>query len=263
MAPEPAERPIALITGAARRLGRAIALDLAVNGWSIAIHYRSGKADAEALAAEIRQIGGTAVMLAADLADPLAVAQLVPRCVADIGTPVCLINNASIFEFDTVATMQPETLARHLAVNLQAPVALAQAFACALPADGHGNIINIIDQRVWASTPEFFSYSLSKSALWSATRMLAQGLSPRIRVNAIGPGPTLPNVHQKPEDFAAEAAATLLERATSPREVASAVRFILDAPAMTGQMIALDSGQHLRWFAEAAPLAAGHKGAAT
>ena len=139
--------------------------------------------------------------------------------------PSCLINNASMFEFDTIGTMDAGRLNRHLAVNLTAPVLLSRDFAASLPPDVPGNIINIIDQRVWAPTPEFFSYSLSKSALWSATRMLAQALSPRIRVNAVGPGPALPSVHQKSGDFEAEAGSTLLHRGTSPEEIATAIRF--------------------------------------
>ena len=165
----------------------------------------------------------------------------------------CLVNNASLFEFDDLATLALNTLEDHLAVNLVAPVLLAQAFAAQLGAEATGNVINIIDQRAWAATPEFFSYTLSKTSLWSATQMMAQALSPRVRVNAIGPGPTLRSVHQRPEDFEQEAQTTLLRRGTSPDEIARAVRFILDAPAMTGQMIALDGGQHLRWFPEVTP----------
>lgn len=248
-----ADNPVALITGAARRIGRAIALDLAHAGWSIGLHYRDGHHEADALAKEIRASGGTVTALYCDFADAGDVASLLPRCVAALGAPRCLVNNASVFEFDDLATLTPDGWTRHLAVNLTAPVMLAQAFAKALPKDQPGNIINIIDQRVWASTPEFFSYSLSKSALWSATRMLAQALSPRIRVNAIGPGPALRSIHQRPEEFDAEVASTILKRGTNPREIAAAVRFILDASAMTGQMIALDGGQHLRWFSEVTP----------
>ena len=244
---------IALITGASRRIGRAIALDLAGVGWSIALHYRSSKADAEKLAAEIRDMGVSVATLPGDLSKPADVVSLIPRCNAALGPLTCLVNNASIFGFDDISTLGPDTLEDHLAVNLTAPILLAQAFASQCPRGTPGNIINIIDQRAWASTPEFFSYSLSKTALWSATRMLAQALSPHIRVNAIGPGPTVQSVHQRTEDFDAEAASTLLRRGTDPSEIGRAVRFILDAPAMTGQMIALDSGQHLRWFPEAAP----------
>jgi NAD(P)-dependent dehydrogenase (short-subunit alcohol dehydrogenase family) len=141
--------------------------------------------------------------------------------------------------------MTEESWELHQAVNLRAPVFLSQAFAAHLPPDQTGNIINMIDQRVWRLTPEFYSYTISKSALWSATRTLAQALAPRIRVNAIGPGPVLQSIHQHPEEFAAECRSTLLQRGADAQEISDAIRFILGAPALTGQMIALDGGQHL------------------
>jgi NAD(P)-dependent dehydrogenase (short-subunit alcohol dehydrogenase family) len=247
MPPSNPGRPVALVTGASRRIGRTIALALARDGYDIAIHYRRTRSEAETLAAEIAALGARTVIVPADLADHGDVVALVPAATAALAAPTCLINNASEFEDDSAKTMTAETWARHLDVNLKAPVFLAQAMAAALPPDATGTIINIIDQRVWRTTPEFFTYSLSKSALWDATRMLAQALAPRIRVNAIGPGPILQSVHQTPAEFATEAAATLLQRGSSPDEIAAAVRFILSAPAMTGQMIALDGGQHLAW----------------
>ena len=250
MAETQSKLPVALVTGGARRIGREIALGLARAGWSIAIHHRGSGSDAESLLQEITALGRRAATFEGDLADAACATSLVTRCLETIGAPICLINNASLFEYDEIRTLSADGLQRHLAVNVTAPILLAQSFALHLPAGKLGNIINIIDQRVWAPTPEFFSYSLSKSALWAATKMLAQGLSPRIRVNAVGPGPTLPSVHQKPGDFEAEAASTPLHRGTMPEEIAAAVRFILDAPSMTGQMIALDGGQHLRWFPE-------------
>ncbi len=236
-----------LVTGAARRIGRVLALDLARAGWQVGVHYRHSREDADALVAEIEALGVRAAALDADLADHAAMASLVARCEAVLGAPTCLINNASEFLLDSVETLTPERWQTHFDINLKAPVFLAQALAERLPAGADGVIINIIDQRVWNLTPEFFSYTVSKAGLWSATRMLAQALAPRVRVNAIGPGPVLQSVHQTQADFAAEARATLLGRATSPTEIAAAVRFILDAPAMTGQMIALDAGQHLAW----------------
>ena len=250
---EQSKSPAVLITGASRRIGRAIALDLARAGWTVALHYNSSKADAEQLATEVRGLGAEAAIVHADLCNAADVMSLIARSVAALGPLTCLINNASMFEFDQAATLTPAALDRHLAVNLTTPILLAQGFAAQLPDQTEGNIINIIDQRAWATTPEYFSYSLSKTALWSATRMLAQAYSPRLRVNAIGPGPALRSVHQRPGDFEAEAAGTLLHRGTNPEQIASAIRFILDAPAMTGQMIALDGGQHLRWFPEVAP----------
>lgn len=239
--------PTALITGSARRIGRAIARDLAENGWQVCVHYRRSAEDADALVAEIRQAGGSAAALAADLAVEADVASLVPRCAEVLGAPVCLINNASEFLVDTVGTMTPETWDTHLDINLKAPVFLAKSLFLALPDGATGNVINIIDQRVWKPTPDFFSYTISKAGLWTATRTLAQALAPRVRVNAIGPGPVLKSVHQTEDEFAREAASTLLKRGSTPEEIAAAVRFILASPSLTGQMIALDGGQHLTW----------------
>ena len=170
-----------------------------------------------------------------------------PRCAAALGAPTCLVNNASTFIYDDIATLDPKIWDAQLAVNLKTPVFLAKAFAASLPAGAAGNVINMIDQRVWKPTPRFFSYAASKAALWSATQTLAQALAPRVRVNAIGPGPVLKSAHQTEEEFRRQCEATILRRGTTPQEIASAVRFILDAPAMTGQMIALDGGQHLAW----------------
>lgn len=241
------QHPTALITGAARRIGRAIALDLAQAGWRVAIHYRRSRTEAEALAHEIMALGGQAAAIPADLARPDDVKSLVPRCRDAIGAPTCLVNNASEFIVDTLATSTTETWDTHLDINLKAPVFLAQALFSNLPEGENGNVVNIIDQRVWNLTPDFFSYTISKAGLWTATRTLAQALAPRVRVNAVGPGPVLKSVHQSMDEFAAEVKSTLLKRGPTPQEIAAAVRFILDAPAMTGQMIVLDGGQHLTW----------------
>jgi NAD(P)-dependent dehydrogenase (short-subunit alcohol dehydrogenase family) len=241
----PAVRSIALITGAGRRIGRAIALTVADAGYDVAVHYRHSRADACALAAEIEGRGRRAVAVAADLADLGDVARLIPQVCEQLGPPTCLVNNASEFQDDSIMSLSPESWALHIDSNLRAPVLLAQALAKHLPVGAAGNVINIIDQRVLRPSPEFFSYTISKAGLWTATRTLAQALAPRIRVNAIGPGPVLRSVHQSAEDFAAEQNATLLQRGATPDEIAAAVRFILDAPALTGQMIALDGGQHL------------------
>ncbi len=240
-------RPIALITGAARRIGRAIALDLATRGFDIAIHYRNSREAAEETVAAISNLGIRAVALPAHLENPVDVQNLVPACCDALGAPVCLVNNASEFQPDTVTSTSIESWNAHLDINLRAPVFLAQALVQNLPPGAQGNVINIIDQRVWKLTPEFFSYTLSKAGLWTATRTLAQALAPNVRVNAIGPGPVLRSVHQTDADFAAEVQSTLLKRGPTTEEIAAAVRFILDAPAMTGQMIALDGGQHLTW----------------
>jgi NAD(P)-dependent dehydrogenase (short-subunit alcohol dehydrogenase family) len=236
-----------LITGAARRIGRRMALDLARDGWAVAIHCHSSRADAEALKAEIDDGGGRSVIVAGDLACTDVPERLVAEAKRALGPLACLINNASRFEPDEAGSVTPASWAAHLDINLRAPVFLSQSFAAQVPADEQGNIINIIDQRVWKLTPKFFSYTASKSALWTVTRTLAQALAPRIRVNAIGPGPALPNVRMDEEDFARQSRLTLLKRGTSPGEISAAVKYILSAPAMTGQMIVLDGGQHLLW----------------
>jgi NAD(P)-dependent dehydrogenase (short-subunit alcohol dehydrogenase family) len=238
---------IALITGAAQRIGRALALDLARHGWAIALHCNASTAEAEALAMTLRNQGSSIAVLPADLSNIQAVERLIPQCVAALGAPSCLINNASMFAYDEVATLRPEVWDAQLAVNLRAPVFLAKTFAAALPDGVEGNVINMVDQRVWKPTPRFFSYALSKSGLWNATRTLAQTLAPRVRVNAIAPGPALKSIYQSEEEFRRQCEATILGRGTTPEEIARAVRFIVDAPAMTGQMIALDGGQHLAW----------------
>ncbi|MFN3867639.1 MAG: SDR family oxidoreductase [Hyphomicrobiaceae bacterium] len=235
----------ALITGAARRIGRAIALDLAERGWNVAIHFRNSVDDAESLAADVRTFGVRAETFKADLSVAEQVDHLVAAVAAVMGAPCCLINNASEFQLDTLQTLTRDTWHLHLDTNLKTPVFLAQGLAAHLPTGCEGNIINIIDQRVWNLKPDFFSYTISKAGLWTATRMLAQALAPRIRVNAIGPGPVLRSIHQTEEEFAAEAASTLMGRGVSVAEIADAVRFIMEAPAMTGQMIVLDGGQHL------------------
>ncbi len=241
----PASHKTALVTGAARRIGRAIALDLAANGWRVAIHYRGSREEALRTVETIRAAGGIATAIPADLADIDQVRALIGRCAEELGPPTCLINNASEFLLDTIASLTPADWDTHLDINLKAPVFLSQALYLALPDGAEGNVINICDQRVWRPTPQFFSYTISKAGLWTATQTLAQAMAPRVRVNAIGPGPVLRSIHQTEQDFATEAAATILGRGPTLEEITSAVRFILATPSMTGQMIALDGGQHL------------------
>lgn len=236
-----------LITGAARRIGRRMALDLASDGWAVAIHCNTSRAEAETLKQEIAGLGGRSVIVQGDLVRADVPERLIAEAVQGLGPLTCLVNNASRFEPDEAGSVTPDGWAQHLDINVRAPVFLAQHFAAQVPADGQGNIINLIDQRVWKLTPKFFSYTASKSALWTVTRTLAQALAPRIRVNAIGPGPALPNVRMDEDDFARQARLTLLERGTSPEEISAAVKYILSAQAMTGQMIVLDGGQHLLW----------------
>jgi NAD(P)-dependent dehydrogenase (short-subunit alcohol dehydrogenase family) len=238
---------IALVTGGAVRIGKAIALKLAACGFSVAIQYSKSKEAAEGLAAAISQAGGMAAAFKASLDDMAQVKALIPAISGCMGPLTCLINNASHFEDDRLQTLTDEIWRTHMAVNLQAPVFLGQAFAAQLPVGVEGNIINILDQRVLRVNPLFFSYTISKSALFTATKTMAQALGPRIRVNAIGPGPTLASIYQSEQEFERERNSTLLGRGTKPEEIAEAVMFILNARAMTGQMIALDGGQHLLW----------------
>ena len=239
----------ALVTGGARRIGRCIAESLAQDGWKVAVHYAGSDTDAENLVADLVQSGGNdrAVAIAADFADPDAPAQVMSKATAALGPIGCLVNNASIFERDDLAGATLESWDRHMAINLRAPFFLSQAFAAQVQAPARGAVINIVDERVWHLTPHFASYTISKAGLWAFTQTAALALAPRIRVNAIGPGPTLPSPRQSQAQFDAVARGIPLQRATAPAEIAAAVRFILAAPAMTGQMIALDGGQHLGW----------------
>ncbi len=245
--PVPPVPKAALVTGGSRRIGRALALALAEEGFAVAVHHRRSHDAAENLAALIRNQGGTAVALAADLGDEGAVRVLLSRAQQALGPIGCLVNNASVFASDTVETVTRESWELHLAVNLRAPFLLIQDFAAKLPKGAGGVVVNLLDQRVWSLTPYFVSYTLSKAGLWTLTQTMALALAPRIRVNGIGPGPALPSPRQSAEEFARQCATMPLRRGTSPDEIAAALRFILSAPAMTGQMIALDGGQHLGW----------------
>jgi NAD(P)-dependent dehydrogenase (short-subunit alcohol dehydrogenase family) len=237
----------ALVTGGARRIGRAVADGLAARGFAVAIHANRSLAEAEAAAAGIRAAGGKAAVVAADLADAGAVRALVERAEALVGPIGLLVNNASTFEIDTVANLDPALLRHHLAVNLESPCLLASAMAARLPEAAIGLVVNIVDQRVWKPTPQFFSYSLSKAGLWWATRTMAQALAPRVRVVALGPGPTLKSERQHEADFARQVQAVPLGRGPSLAEFDRAIGFLLETPSLTGQMIALDGGQHLAW----------------
>jgi len=243
MSPEPLKT--ALVTGAARRIGRAIALDLAHHGWVVAVHCHRSESEAREVVSLIEQGGGRAALVRADLAREAETETLVPRAAAALGPLTCLVNNASTFELDLADTVTRASWDAHLETNLRAPFLLTQAFARQLPAGQAGNVVNLLDQRVWNLTPYFVSYTVSKTGLWTLTRSLALALAPRIRVNAIGPGPALKSPRQTEADFARQCEMTPLKRGTSPEEICDAVRFILGAPALTGQMIVLDGGQHL------------------
>ncbi|WP_454848915.1 SDR family oxidoreductase [Rhizobium binxianense] len=237
----------ALVTGAAKRIGRAIAEDLAANGFSIAIHANDSIADAEALAAEMRQRGKNAVALKADLADVGETGALVGRACEALGPLDLLVNNASVFRQDSARAFHEESWTQHFDVHVRAPSILAAAFAEQLPGNARGLIVNIIDQRVWALNPGFYSYTLSKAALWTATQTMAQTFAPKIRVNAIGPGPTVKSSRQSEEDFQAQIDGLIMKAGPGFGEFGQTVRFLYDTPSITGQMIALDGGQHLAW----------------
>jgi len=238
----------ALVTGAGMRLGRAMAEALGADGWAVAVHYRGSKAAAEEAAAAIGRAGGRAELLACDLANEAARADLVAEAARKLGRPVSLlVNSASTFADDTATDHSRADWDHHFEPNLRAPIHLAQQLARALPAGEKGLVVNLIDQRVWKLTPQFFTYTLSKAALWQATQTLAQALAPNVRVNAIGPGPTLQSIHQSAQAFAAETAATLTGEGSSPDEIVRALRYFISATSVTGQMIASDGGQHLMW----------------
>ncbi len=245
--PVPPIPKTALVTGGGRRIGRVLALALAEDGFAVAVHYHGSREAADAVVETIRGRGGAALALGADLADEEAVRSLLPRAERAFGPLGVLVNNAAVFENDTAATVSRSSWDQHLAVNLRAPFVLIQEMAARLPAAASGVVVNMLDERVWSLTPSFVSYTVAKAGLWTLTQTMALALAPRIRVNGIGPGPTLPSAHQSIEQFFRQCAQMPLERGTSPQEIAAALRFILSAAALTGQMIALDGGQHLGW----------------
>ncbi len=247
----------ALVTGAARRLGRAMALELARAGHDVAVHYSGSAAEAEATADDIRALGVRAVTLQADLIVEDQMQALLPRATAALGAPITvLVNNASIFEYDTLDSATRTSWDRHIESNLRAPVVLAEAFAAQAPRAltddlgeplAQGLVVNMIDQRVHKLTPEFMTYTIAKMGLWALTRTSAQALAPRVRVNAIGPGPTLQGARQSAEHFAGQRAATILGRGADAAGICDALRYLLGARAVTGQLICVDGGQHLGW----------------
>jgi NAD(P)-dependent dehydrogenase (short-subunit alcohol dehydrogenase family) len=236
-----------LVTGAAKRLGRAIALDLALAGYDVALHYNTSEADAREVVTAIRKMGRRAALLRADLGSEEETSGLIARAAVELGPLGALINSASVFENDDWASATRQSWDLHMNVNLRAPFVLSQQFAKALPDKASGAIVNIVDQRVLKPTPQFVSYSLSKAGLYWLNTTLAQSLGPRIRVNAVAPGPTMINARQSEADFRRQREATVLGSGADPGDVCAAIRYLLNATAVTGEMIAVDGGQHLIW----------------
>ena len=242
------DRPVALVTGGARRIGKAIVEDLAANGFAVGIHSNSSQDEANALLELIQAAGGSGCVVCADLGDSGAVRRLIPDVANALGPVQLLVNNASVFHEDGIGHLGDDAIwEQHFAIHVKAPVLLADAMALALPAGADGLIVNMIDHRVWKLNPKFMSYTLSKAALWTATRTLAQTLAPRIRVNGIGPGPSLPSSRQDQAEFDRQVAALLLQHGPDLAEFGRTIRYLWEARSVTGQMIALDGGQHLAW----------------
>lgn len=247
-APGEPGKTVALVTGSAKRIGAHIAARLALDGFGVVLHCReSSRSDAETTAADIKNAGGIAHIVCADLEDPEALPKLVSAA-GKFGPLRLLVNNAALFQADDAKSFTPELFDRHFAVNLRAPILLSEEFARQMPKECEGGIVNIIDQRVLRPTPQYFTYHLSKSALWTATMTMAQAFAPqRIRVNAVGPGPVLPNDKDGLDGFHKEVAGVLFERAIEPDDIADAVIYLAHARNVTGQMISVDAGQHLGW----------------
>lgn len=247
----------ALVTGGARRLGRAMALALAEAGHDVAIHYAGSASEAEATARDICALGRRAVTVQADLLDEAATEALLPRAIEALGQPVrVLINNASVFEYDNITSMTRSSWDRHMESNLRAPVLLTQALATQMPPaepdengepQAQGLVINMLDQRVQKLTPEFMSYTIAKMGLWAFTRTAAQALAPHVRVNAIGPGPTMRGARQSEAHFERQRQATVLGRGSDAEGIVQALKYFLEARGVTGQLICVDGGQHLAW----------------
>jgi NAD(P)-dependent dehydrogenase (short-subunit alcohol dehydrogenase family) len=239
------DRRVALVTGAGKRIGRAISLGLAADGWNLALHFHRSQAETDALAAEISALGVEAVTVRCDLGDAGEVAGLIRECENRLGTPTCLVNNAARFEYDDVASLDAQTWRRHMDVNLLAPLLLAKAFAARIPEGGTGCIVNLLDQKVFNLNPDFLSYTIAKIGLEGATRVLAMALAPKIRVCGVAPGITLVSGEQTADGFARAHRMAPLGHSSNPEDIAGAVRFVVNAGALTGTTIVVDGGQHL------------------
>jgi NAD(P)-dependent dehydrogenase (short-subunit alcohol dehydrogenase family) len=249
----PSSRPAALVTGASDRIGAAIAIQLGREGYGVVIHYRSDADGAKSVQARIRQAGGAAAIVKADLARRSQRASLIEKAGKPFGPLSVLVNNASVFDPDSARDVDEALWDQHFAIHAEAPVFLARDFAAQLPPGVEGNIVNLVDERVLHPTPAYFSYTLSKAVLWAATKTLAQSLAPAIRVNAIGPGPVLPHTRQSQAEFDRSVAALPLQRNAGPDAIAQGVMLLLKTPSMTGQMLALDGGEHLEYLPRNGP----------
>jgi len=236
---------VALVTGAGRRLGRAIALGLAQAGWDVALHYRHSEVEAIATRDAILALGRRAALLQCDLTDEAAVRQLVGRAADALGPLSCIVNNASLFEYDSATEFSPALLAAHMQANVAAPLLLAQALHAATPEGGQAVVVNLLDQKLYNLNPDFLSYTLSKAALHTATTMLAQALAPKVRVVGVAPGITLVSGEQSEEGFAEAHQMTPLQRSSTPQDIADAVVYAATARALTGTTLLVDGGQHL------------------
>lgn len=245
MSPAKTERRVALVTGAGKRIGRAISLELAAEGWDLALHFHRSQADADALATEISALGVKAVAVRCDLGSPDQVSGLIAECERRLGSPTCLVNNAALFEYDDLASLDAEKWQRHLNVNLLAPLLLAKAFAARIPDGATGCIVNLLDQKVFNLNPDFLSYTIAKIGLEGATRVLAMALAPKVRVCGVAPGITLVSGEQTAEGFARAHRLAPLGRSSNVEDIADAVRFVVSAGAMTGTTVVVDGGQHL------------------
>jgi NAD(P)-dependent dehydrogenase (short-subunit alcohol dehydrogenase family) len=236
---------VALVTGAGRRIGRAIALGLARAGWDVAVHYRASEAEALQVVAEIEALGRRAVALRCELADEAAVRALLPRAVAALGAVRCVVNNASLFDYDSATDFSAARLDAHMRANVAAPILLAQALHAATPAGAQSVVINLLDQKLYNLNPDFLSYTLSKAALQTATTMLAQQLAPTLRVVGIAPGITMVSGDQTEAGFADAHQQTPLGRSSTPEDIADSVVYAASARALTGTTLLVDGGQHL------------------
>ncbi|HKB82204.1 MAG TPA: SDR family oxidoreductase [Burkholderiales bacterium] len=239
------ERRVALITGAGKRMGRAISLGLAADGWDLALHYHHSQAEADALAKEISASGAKTLAVRCDLGRADQVSNLIGECERRLGTPTCLVNNAALFEYDDLASLEPDKWRRHLDVNLLAPLLLAKAFAARIPDGATGCIVNLLDQKVFNLNPDFLSYTIAKIGLEGATRVLAMALAPKVRVCGVAPGITLVSGAQTPDGFARAHRLAPLGRSSNVEDIADAIRFVVNAGSLTGTTIVVDGGQHL------------------